>query len=116
MPLNRTTFRWEGSPVSRDQIGQINLCRNDFIHDSLSEIDSGQPMQSAGHFQKHPFSPFSDPLDRAVRMASATANSEKWCETPGLLTVSGNALFSALTMARQFCAFVETQDAQTVRG
>jgi hypothetical protein len=67
-------------------------------------------------FQKHPFSPFSDPLDRAVRMASATANSEKWCETPGLLTVSRNALFSALTMARQFCAFVETQEAQTVRG
>jgi hypothetical protein len=33
---NRTTFRWEDSPVSRNWIEQINLCRNDFIHVSKS--------------------------------------------------------------------------------
>ena len=114
--LNHTTFRWEGSPVSRDQIEQINLCRNDFIHDSESEIDGSQPRQSEDHFQKHPSSPFNDPLDRAVRMAFAKANAEEWHETPGLLTVSRSELFSAITAARQFCAFVETQEAQTVRG
>lgn len=114
--LNRTTFRWEDSPVSRNRIEQINLCRNDFIHDSESEIDSSQPRQSADHFQKHPSSPFNDPLDRLARMAFAKANAEEWRETPGLLTVSRYELCSAITAARQFCAFVGTQKAQTVEG
>jgi len=114
--LDRTTFRWEDSPVSRDRIEETNLCRNDFIHDSESEINSGQPRQSADHFQKHPSSSFSDPLDRAVRMAFAKANAEEWRETPGLLTVSRYELFSAITAARRFCAFVETQKVQTAKG
>jgi hypothetical protein len=112
--LNRTTFRWEDSPVSRNWIEQINLCRNDFIHES--EIDSSQPHQSAEHFQKQPASPFNDPLDRAVRMAFAKANAEEWRETPGLLTVSRYDLFCAIKAARRFCAFVETQKAQTAKG
>jgi hypothetical protein len=113
--LDRTTFRWEDSPVSRNWIEQINLCRNDFFHDE-SEIDSGQPRQSADHFQKQPASPFSDPLDRAVRMAFAKANAEDWSETPGLLTVSRYDLFCAIKAARQFCAFVEAQEAVETRG
>jgi len=113
--LTRTTFRWEDSPVSRDRIEEVNLCRNDFIHDSESEIDSSQPRQSPDHFEKHPSSSFSDPLDRAVRMAFATANNEEWHETPGLLTVSRYELCSAITAARQFCAFVETREVQTVK-
>jgi hypothetical protein len=112
--LNRTTFRWEDSPVSRNWIEQINLCRNDFIHES--EIDSSQPRQSADHFQKQPASPFNDPLDRAVRMAFAQANAEEWRETPGLLTVSSYDLFCAIKAARQFCAFVETQKALPAGG
>ncbi|MGA2712033.1 MAG: hypothetical protein ABSG41_02920 [Bryobacteraceae bacterium] len=113
--LNRTTFRWEDSPVSRNCIEQINLCRNGFIHDE-SEIDSSQPRQSEDHFKKQPASPFVDRLDRAVRMAFAQANAEEWRETPGLLTVSRFDLFCAIKAARQFCTFVETQKAQLAEG
>lgn len=103
-----TTFRWADSPISRDQIEQINLCRNDFMHDP--GIDSGQPKKSETHFDKHPLSRFDDRLERAVEIAIAQANGEvSPPSAPGSLTVSRQELFSAVADARQFCAFIETQ-------
>ena len=101
-----TTFGWAGSPVARDRIEQINLCRNDFLHDP--GIDSGQPKKSEHHFKKHPLSPFDDECERAVGRAMAQANGEEPRNAPGSLTVSRHALTSAIADARKFCTFVET--------
>src|SRR5437868_3189862 len=45
-----TPFRWSNAPVTREQIEQINLSRNDFEHDSM--LSSVWPSQSREHFQK----------------------------------------------------------------
>jgi|ERR1017187_3397538 hypothetical protein len=114
--LDRTTFRWPDSPVSRDRIEQIILCRNDFIHDS--EIDSSQPRQSPQHFRKHPSSRFCDPLERAVRETVATLppppmpdwiDGKESQDTGASLTVNREGLLCAMTDAREFCQFVDAQ-------
>jgi len=100
-----TSFRWPNSPVTRDRIEQINLCRNDFIHDD--GIDSGQPKKSEHHAKRHPVSPFDDELDRAVRLAVTQVNGEAPGNDPGSLTVDRHALIIAVADAGKFCAFVE---------
>jgi len=102
-----TSFRWADSPLARDLIEQINLCRNDFQHDP--EIDGSQPQKDLRHFEKHPRSRFDDPLERAVKTAYAQVNGEEPRDTPGSLTVTRIELFKAVSDAGTFCEFVETQ-------
>jgi hypothetical protein len=108
--LERTTFRWEDSPVTRDRIEQINLCRDDFMH--YLGIDGSQPIKSKLHFDKHPLSRFDDHLERAIETAMAQAKGEDPPNTPGSLTVDRHGLISAITDVRQFCVFVEAQKPQ----
>jgi hypothetical protein len=108
--LDRTTFCWQASPVSRDRIEQINLSRDDFMH--YLGIDSCQPRKSKQHFDKHPLSRFDDHLERAIEMAIAQAKGEDPPNTPGSLTVDRHGLISAITDVRQFCVFVEAQKLQ----
>jgi hypothetical protein len=114
--LNKTTFRWRDAsstqtspeaccPIGRDRIEQINLCRNDFIHDPF--IDRGQPKQSKRHFEKYPSSRFVDPIETAVEMASAEAAGKEFQASPASLTVDRHGLVSAMKDARGFCQFVE---------
>ena len=107
---DNTSFRWNNSPVPRDQIEQINLCRNDFLHDP--DIDGNQPKQSVSHFEKHPLSRFNDGVERAVVKAIAQVNGEEFEATPGSLSVTRYKLLGAIADAGKFCAFVETQNKQ----
>lgn len=105
--LTKTTFCWRECPVKRDQIEQINLCRNDFMHDPF--IDRSKPKQSEDHHKKHPRSRFSDPLERAVQMAYAEVYSEAQEESPTSLIVTRLELVRAIGDVRSFCEFVEVQ-------
>src|ERR1035437_125450 len=100
-----TPFEWARSPVTYDQIEQINLSRNDCSHDP--DIDTKQPAQSHKHFEKYPRSRFSDKLERAIR----TAMDGKEPDYPISLRVTKQGLFSALADVERFCEFVETQRA-----
>jgi hypothetical protein len=99
----RTSFEWARSPVSHNQIEQINLSRNDCAH--ALDIDGEQPAQSQEHFKKHPRSRFSDELERAIR----TAMDGREPDFPISLSVTKHELFSALADVKRFCEFVETQ-------
>jgi len=103
----RTTFTWEGSPVTYNQLEQINLSRNDYSHDPA--IDSDQPIQSEDHFEKHPRSRFIDELEKVI----LTAKDGKEPDFPISLSVTKHKLFSALSDVKRFCAFVDTQRAET---
>lgn len=103
----RTSFKWPAAPVTRHRIEQINLCRNDFMHDSA--IDASQPLKSDKHFKKQPISRFDDPAELAVRKALAQMNKRKFEDLPGPLTVSRSELFKAIADAEAFCAFVDEQ-------
>ena len=98
-----TPFEWARSPVTYNQIEQINLSRNDCSHDP--DIDSKQPAQSQKHFKKHPRSRFSDELERAI----LTAMDGREPDFPISLRVTKQGLFNALGDVQRFCEFVETQ-------
>ena len=102
-----TSFRWDDSPVTRDQIEQINLCRNSFMHDPA--IDRSQPVKDQRHFEKYQVSRFDDCLDRAVRDAFTQLSGEDSPNVPGPLTVNRIKLFKALGDARTFCEFIDKQ-------
>ncbi len=102
-----TSLRWAHSPVSRDRIEQIILCRNDFMHDL--NIDSSQAKQSPRHFGKYPVSRFNDPAETAVLLAIAEMSSEPFQHAPASLTVTRLELMNAIADASQFCGFVEKQ-------
>jgi hypothetical protein len=107
-----TKFRWAESPVPRDRLEQINLSRNDFMHDP--EIDSNQPRKSRSHSEKHPLSRFDDPLERAIlaAMEREAINLDGEQKRPSL-TVARCELFRAVDDAKNFCEFVETHKTQS---
>src|SRR5882757_7966219 len=55
-----TGFRWDESPVTYDDLEQINLTRNNFAHDTI--IGSVSPVQDERHFRKHRCSVFAEPV------------------------------------------------------
>jgi len=97
-----TPFEWARSPVSHDQIEQINLSRNDFVHDPT--MGGTWPRQSERHFQKHPVSAFADELDLA-----ALVHENGKPELPVALRVTRENLAAHIEYVRQFCTFVEAQ-------
>jgi hypothetical protein len=96
-----TSFRWADSPVSRDRLEQINLSRNDFVHDPT--IGSVWPFQSEAHFRKYPTSAFADRL----HLAAMSEGGEP--DFPVALKVTHENLTAHIRYVRQFCAFVEAQ-------
>lgn len=99
---NNTAFRWENSPVSKGQIEQISLSRNDFIHDPM--IDNTWPEQCEQHFKKYPVSAFADKL----HLAAMTGERDK-PEFPIALKVTRENLTAHIEYVRQFCKFVEAE-------
>ena len=59
-----TAFRWAKSPISKDQLEEINLTRNTFAHDEM--LGSTWPLQNEDHFRKIPVPAFADKLHLAV--------------------------------------------------
>ena len=100
---NRTQFNWAGSPVPKDRIEQINLCRIDLTHDP--NIDSTWVKQSDAHFGKYAVSIFADELDLAV----STPEGDGSPEFPITINVTQRRLMTAIKDVRQFCAYVEAQ-------
>lgn len=101
----RTRFNWVDSPVTRDRIEQINLSRNDVIHDP--DIESTWPTQSEDHFRKYPVSRFAEDWE----LAMVTPNGGN-PEFPLRLNVTRDRLAEAISDIRSFCAFVEKQRTQ----
>ena len=97
-----TPFRWAASPVPKERLEEINLSRNDFVHDPM--IDSTSPRQSKKHFRKYPVSAFADEL----YLAAMKGEKDK-PEFPVGLKVTRENLTAHIEYVRQFCAFVEDQ-------
>ena len=97
-----TPFCWTNSPVSRDQIEQINLSRIDISHDPT--IDRIQPRQSEKHFRKYPLSRFAEEWE-----IEAMSGEEGRPQFPLTLDIRRGKLTSAIVDVRCFCAFVENQ-------
>jgi hypothetical protein len=97
-----TTLSWTNSPVSRDQIEQINLSRNDISHHPV--IDRIQPRQTDYHFGKYPMSRFAAEWD--IKVMSGEQGKP---EFPLILDITSEKLTAAIADVRQFCAFVEAQ-------
>jgi hypothetical protein len=98
----KTSFRWTNSPVSRGQIEEINLSRNDFAHDPM--LGSTWPFQSEKHFREYPVSTFADKLHLAAVMEERDKP-----EVPIALKVTRENLTAHIEYVRQFCTFVEAQ-------
>lgn len=97
-----TPFCWTNSPVSSDQIEQINLSRNDISHDAM--IDRTYPQQSEKHFRKYPVSRFAEEWQ-----IKALSGEEGKPEFPLTLYVTREKLTAAIADIRRFCTFVEDQ-------
>jgi hypothetical protein len=97
-----TPFCWTNSPVSRDQIEQINLSRNDILHDPM--IDRTQPPQSEEHFRKYPVSRFAEEWQ-----IEAMSGEEDKPQFPLTLDITREKLTGAIADVWQFCKFVEAQ-------
>jgi hypothetical protein len=94
----RTQLDWTKSPVSRDRIEQINLCRNDILHNE--DIDGTWPQQSEGHFNKYPISIFADEMELAIYDGNP--------ESPTSINITRDKLTAAIDDVQQLCGFVET--------
>ncbi len=97
-----TPFCWTNSPVSRDQLEQINLSRNDISHDPM--IDRTQPPQSKEHFRRYPVSRFAE--EWQIEAMSGEAGKPQFLLT---LAITREKLTAAIADIRQFCTFVEDQ-------
>lgn len=97
-----TPFDWSRSPVPFERIEQINLTRNDVVHNPA--IDNTSPEQSEGHFLKHPVSLFADEVDL---VASVGEDGNPLC--PVMINVTRKKLMASVEDVRQFCGFVEAQ-------
>lgn len=97
-----TEFSWLPSPVDRARVEQLNLARNDFMHDE--DIDADTPYQSEYHFEKYAVSRFTDMLHRAVVAAI------DGCEPdfPMPLSVNRQKVFDAIADVGQFCRYIES--------
>jgi len=108
--LTRTTFLWDNCPIERNRIEQINLCRNDFMHDP--SINARQAKQNKKHFEKHPNSRFIASWEQ-VMVATMTEVEGKKPDHQFSLRVTGDELIRAIGDARRFCEFVNTQKASS---
>jgi len=98
----KTRFSWAGSPVGRSSIEQINLCRNDGVHDEA--IHGTWVRQSEHHFRKHPISRFADGIDLATLVSEERGSPE----FPLTLNVTRGALGDAIKDVLGFCTFLES--------
>jgi hypothetical protein len=99
---DRSGFDWAQSPVARDRIEQINLCRIDIVHDP--DIDRTSPRQSEDHFRKYPVSLFADELELVALVEPGGKP-----EFPSTINVTRAGLAAATEDVRRFCTFVEEQ-------
>jgi hypothetical protein len=97
---DKTSIDWRRSPISRDQIEQVILTRNDLVHDWM--IGATSPRQSEEHFGKHPASAFADELGIAESLAEGRTP-----ELPLPLKVTREKLVAHIEYVRKFCTFVE---------
>jgi hypothetical protein len=97
-----TAFRWANSPVSKDQLEEINLTRNTFAHDEM--LGSTWPLQTEHHFRKNPVAAFGDKPHLA-----ALKGKERDPEFPVALKVTRENLTIHIGYAREFCTYVEGQ-------
>jgi hypothetical protein len=98
----QTTFRWSAAPITRTQLEQINLTRNDIAHDP--RIDNTLPMQSHDHFEKYPISAFADAVWLSAMMRVGKHGKPGF---PIAIHVSRENLTTHIDYIRLFCVFVE---------